>query len=140
MDDKGISITHPGTVVEVTTDQIKVRILAQSACSSCHAKGMCSVADMEEKVVDVQKPIGKELIPGDTVTLFIKQSKGNLAVFYAYLLPFLVFFAILLIMSFIQDNEGLSAIIALVSLIPYYFVLYLQKDKFQKRFVFYVKE
>ncbi|MBU2651090.1 MAG: SoxR reducing system RseC family protein [Bacteroidetes bacterium] len=140
MDDKGISITHPGTVVEVTAEQIKVRILAQSACVSCHAKGMCSVADMEEKIVDVQKPSGLELKPGDKVTLFIKQSKGNLAVFYAYLLPFLVFFAILLIMSFIQENEGLSAIVALVSLIPYYFILYLQKDKFRKRFVFYVKE
>lgn len=140
MEDKGIEITHPGIIEEVGAGQMKVRILAQSACASCHAKGMCSVADMKEKVIDVEKPAGKDLKPGDTVTLFITQSKGNMAVFYAYFLPFLLFFAFLLIMTSIQDNEGLAAIVALAVLVPYYIILYLRRERFRKKFTFQVKE
>ena len=140
MEDKGIEITHPGIVEEVSSDEMKVRILAQSACASCHAKGMCSVADMKEKIIDVEKPTDKNYQKGDTVTLFIKKSKGNMAVFYAYFLPFLLFFALLLVMTSFQDNEGLAAIVSLAILIPYYIIRYRRREKFKKKFTFQVKE
>ncbi|GAO30252.1 hypothetical protein JCM15548_12511 [Geofilum rubicundum JCM 15548] len=58
-------IEHQGIVDEVTDKGIKVKIISLSACASCHAKGACSVSDMEEKEVNVA-PSGN-FQPGDQV-------------------------------------------------------------------------
>ena len=48
-------ITHPGRIVEITPDFTTVEITVSSACSSCHAKGLCGMSVDEhfaESIVD----------------------------------------------------------------------------------------
>ena len=46
-------IEHEGIVDHISDKAIRVKIMSMSACASCHAKGACTVADMEEKEVEV---------------------------------------------------------------------------------------
>ena len=50
------NIQHPGRIDKIENDKITVTILAQSACSTCHSKSMCSVSEMEEKTIEISKP------------------------------------------------------------------------------------
>ena len=130
------TITHPGVVEEVEDAKVFVKILSQSACSSCHAKGMCSVAEVEEKTVEVVSAEGRNYKPGDHVTVRMEKSLGKKAVFLGYLLPFILLMATLILMISLTSNEGLSAIVSLLILGPYYLLLYLLKDRLSRQFRF----
>ena len=43
-------IVHAGKILEITPDFTTVQIIVSSACSSCHAKGLCGMSEEEEKV------------------------------------------------------------------------------------------
>ncbi|MCD4679299.1 MAG: SoxR reducing system RseC family protein [Bacteroidales bacterium] len=134
------AITHPGIIHEVGSERIYVKILSQSACSACHAKGACSVSDLEEKLIDVKIPSGKSYNVGDMVTVGMEKSLGSKAVLLGYFIPFLILLFVLITMLAISDNELLSGMLAIGLLIPYYLILYLLKDKLQKTFEFRIKE
>lgn len=128
------TVRHPGVVIRVDQKLVQVKILQVSACAHCLAKGACSVADMEEKVVDVENYEGEPLLPGTMVTLTMKRSSGNRAILYGYFIPFLVLLTVLIAGSFFTSHEGLLGLLALGSLVPYYLVLYLKRDKLKKGF------
>ncbi|MFO8088018.1 MAG: SoxR reducing system RseC family protein [Bacteroidales bacterium] len=132
-------ITHPGHIVSVDAKEIHVQILAMSACASCHAKGFCSAADMQDKIVDVKNDYGEKYHPGDKVTLVLKRSKGNHAVFLGYIFPFLVVLISLITLTYTLDNEGLAGLLSLAFLVPYYLILYRFRDKIKERFDFRIQ-
>ena len=86
------TIQHPGIIEGIGEEKVQVNILSQSACSSCHSKGMCTVAEMENKTVDVTKTPDFNYKVGDEVIVYMKKSLGRKAVYYGYLFPFLLMF------------------------------------------------
>ena len=130
------SISHPGIIEQVTDDKIIVKIIAMSACSSCHAKGMCNVADMEEKVIEVKKHPHKDLKSGDEVRVTMKASQGSKAVLLGYIFPFFLMIGILLLVLFLSKDEGLAGLSAILVLIPYYWLLYIYRNKLKSTFSF----
>ena len=46
-------VSHKGRVVEVGQDVIQVEIISSSACSSCHAAGLCTMSEAVKKIVEV---------------------------------------------------------------------------------------
>ena len=44
-------ITHKGKITDITPDFTTVEIIASSACSSCHAKGLCGMSEEQEKII-----------------------------------------------------------------------------------------
>jgi len=133
------NITHPGIVEKITGDSIFVKILAMSACSSCHAKGMCSVAEIEEKVVEVGMDRKKEIKQGQEVTVSMRKSQGGKAVFLGYIMPFLLLIGVLLLVLNLSGNEGLAGLSAIIILIPYYWLLYIFRDKLKRTFSFRIE-
>ncbi|MCF8228663.1 MAG: SoxR reducing system RseC family protein [Bacteroidales bacterium] len=132
-------IKHPGKILCVSENKVEVQIMAQSACASCHAKGHCSVADVEEKIVEVDREPGREFKTGDTVDLIMRRGLAPKAVFLGYLLPFLIVLITLFLLVYSTGKEGLSALISLGLLVPYYFIMYFMRDKLQKTFVFQIQ-
>ena len=130
------NITHPGIVDRISQDSIFVKILAMSACSSCHAKGMCSVAEIEEKVVEVKRERGREFTEGQEVIVSMQRSLGGKAVFLGYLLPFLLLIGTLMLVLSLSGNEGVAGLAGIGILIPYYVGLYLLRDKLKRTFSF----
>lgn len=129
-------IQHPGIIESIGDDKVEVNILSQSACSSCHSRGMCSVAEMENKIIELAKTPDFNYKVGDQVTVYMKKSLGQKAVFYGYLYPFLLVLLSLILMLALTSKEGLSALIALGLLLPYYYALYKLKDKLSTTFEF----
>lgn len=128
-------ITHEGIIQKVSENKITVMIVSASACSSCHAKGACNASDMQEKEIEIYHFNG-EYHPGQLVNVVGKAKQGYKAVFYGYLLPFIFVLATLIVAGIFINNEGLTGILSLAVLIPYYIVLYFFRDKLKKSFEF----
>lgn len=133
-------IQHPGIIERVEANKVYVNILAKSACSTCHSKSMCGVSEMENKIVEVSIDNETKYSTGDDVIVFMKKSLGQKAVFYGYLYPFLIMLLSLIAMLAITKNEGLSALVALGLLVPYYYALYKLKDSLSKTFEFKIRK
>lgn len=112
-------IAHPGIIQSVENDRIMVMILAESACASCKVKGMCSVAEMKEKIIEVARPENNTYKAGQQVRVVMQKSLGLKAVFLGYMLPFLI--VVLSLFGFIglQVEQGIAALISLFLLVPY---------------------
>ncbi|HMM11968.1 MAG TPA: SoxR reducing system RseC family protein [Bacteroidales bacterium] len=132
-------IEHPGVVVKVFDQYVEVKVMSQSACSACHAKGACSMADMEEKQVNALKTPGSSYTEGQQVTVYMRKNLGNLAVFYGYIIPFLLVIIMLFGLVSLGFGQGKAGLIALATLVPYYIVLYLNRNRLNSTFVFYAK-
>lgn len=139
MSDPNDIIRHPGLIDKLDDGKIHVKILSQSACASCNSKSMCSVSEMEEKIVEVPNDHSRDYKPGEQVQVVMKKSLAPKAVFLGYFLPFLVVLASLITLMLITGNEGLSALVSLGFLIPYYLIIYRMRDKLGKTFTFTIE-
>ena len=133
------TISHKGIVTSITDDELKIKILAQSACAACHAKSACGMGEQAEKILTVPKPKGQEFQLNQKVNVQMTIGQGNKAAILAYLIPIILLLAVLFVCLGLGVNEGLSALISIVALIPYYIVLYLQRDKLKKKFEYTIE-
>ena len=130
-------VTHTGFVKEIGERGIKVGIIVQSGCASCQIKGSCNMSEQTDKELEIEcNPFEYKL--GQQVMVRLKSSQGMNALFLGYVLPFLVLLATMIITSNMTSNEGVIGIVALASLIPYYAILYLYRNKIKKKFTYVV--
>ena len=132
-------IRHKGFVKTVNGDRMIVTIVNQSACSTCHAKGACTVSDYQDKEIEINEFSGNYQ-PGQEVTVVFKESKGFGALLWGYVLPFLVVLITLIVVLEITDDELKAGLISLAVLIPYYTTLYFLRHHLKKIFKFEVEE
>ncbi len=130
------TITHPGYIRKVEGKKVEVVIISKSGCASCEINGSCSVSDMEEKIIDVDLNEGQIFKTGSQVTVEMKQSQGTWAVLLGYVFPFLVVLISMILLSYLDLDEGLTGVISLSLLIPYYSILYYSKDLIKKSFTY----
>ena len=133
-------ISHSGIVASISNGYVQVRILQTSACAACKVAGHCNASESKEKIVDVLNVNDiSTLKVGDHVIVTASHDVAKRALLLGFGIPFLVLVTVLLIMLKVFSNEGLAAITALLSLIPYYWVLYLMRDKIQKKMSFFIE-
>jgi sigma-E factor negative regulatory protein RseC len=132
-------IEHEGIIDQINGDIAHVKIDSVSACASCHAKGVCSAADQEEKFLDVPLQ-GADYKPGDPVHVQVANRLGFKAVLLGYVYPFLLLMAVLIGTIAAGAAELRAGSIALLSIIPYYLVLYLFRIHISKSFTFSIKK
>ena len=130
------TIEHQGIIVSIDNDIAHVRIEQTSACASCHVKSMCGASEKAEKIIDAHI-VDNTLKTGDQVTIIGQKSLGIQAILLAYVLPFVVIVAALFIVNIFTTNEVIMGTCALASLIPYFAVLRLMRNKIQAKFQFY---
>lgn len=122
----------------VNEDCVKVRILQTSACAACKAAGFCNASESKEKLVDVYSFDGA-VKKGDTVVVAASTNVVGRALLLGFGLPFAVLMSALFLMMYFTHAEGLSALSALASLIPYYLVLYLLRNRIKRKMVFEIE-
>ena len=133
-------IEHEGIIEKISSNQVTVRILQQSACSACHAKGACTLADSKEKLIDVADSSGR-FHENERVILEGKESMGYKAVVWAFVLPLVILITILVFATSRWNfSETEAAISALIALAPYYLILYLLRNKMANSFQFSIKK
>ena len=79
-------VSHKGRVVEVGQDVIQVEIISSSACSSCHAAGLCTMSEAVKKIVEVPAASNPKCYDGEEVELVLQEATGMKAVLLAYVI------------------------------------------------------
>jgi sigma-E factor negative regulatory protein RseC len=132
-------IDHAGVIEHIEGDRAHVRIMSESACAACHAKGACSAADQEEKFIDVSLP-GGDYHEGEPVRVEVSRYLGLKAVALGYVYPFLLLMVVLIILVVTGVSELKAGLFALLSLLPYYLLLYLMRKRIESNFTFSIKK
>lgn len=132
-------ISHIGKIVAIDPDFITVEIVAESACATCHAAGMCGTADATHKAITVPATVGNWAV-GQEVQVLLKRSMGFKAVWLAYAIPLAVLLAVLLGLNATGMSELASGLIAIAAVGIYYLVLLLFRNRLRNEYSFYIKE
>ena len=132
-------IEHKGIINSISGNKIKVHFLNVSACASCHAKGVCTASDMEDKEIEVYDTSGK-FEKGEEVKILLQQSLGFRALLFGYVAPFVLVLVALFTISAFTKNEVIIGVGALGILVPYYLIIYYLKDRFEKVFSFNIQK
>ena len=124
-------MTQMGKVLSANTEDgiVKVEIIRQSACSSCHHKDSCGTSVIaacdkcEAVVTDAKNECGAEA--GDTVEIFSSDGKSILIAFSVFILPLLLGFAAYFITQSLSDSMptvyGVTAVVFVLSFFGLFF-------------------
>jgi sigma-E factor negative regulatory protein RseC len=132
-------IDHDGIIDHIEGGVAHVKIDSQSACSACHAKGVCGAADQEAKFLDVPLQ-GESYKTGEVVRVMVAKRLGFKAVALGYFYPFLLLMAVLIILIMAGVGELTAGLFSLLSLIPYYLGLYLARKWIESSFTFSIQK
>ena len=135
---KSEKIEHTGIVKAVGSNSVEVEIQNRSACSGCHAKSTCGMSESAAKSIITLRP-DFDVKPGDVVCVEASLKQGYYAVVVAYCIPVVLIFAVLIIGNRLNWSETVSALASILALIPYFFLLFLLRDKIGKRISFRIK-
>ena len=133
-------VSHKGKVVRITPRTTTVSIEQHSACSQCHAAGLCGMADVAEKAVEVPTDPYATYAVGDEVEVLLKATMGMKAVWLGYFLPLLVLLAVILGLIALGVGEVVSGLSGIAAVGAYYFVLWLLRDRLRNEYVFTIKQ
>lgn len=133
------TIKHQGIVENIAGNRLRVRIVQTSACASCSIKGHCTSADTKEKLIDATVTDTAAYRVGEAVWVVGQLSMGAWAVVLAFVFPFLLLVLSLFIFMALLDNELTASLSALALLVPYYFVLWLNRGRMGRKFSFTVQ-
>ena len=133
------SVSHRGKVIKMTPQTTTVAILQHGACSECHAAGLCGMADIAEKAVEVATDPYASYQVGDQVEVLLKASMGMKAVWLAYFLPLVVLLAVILGLIALGVAEVPAALSGIGAVGLYYLVLWLLRGRLKNEYVFTIK-
>ncbi len=133
-------IAHTGTVIEITPDFTSVEIVSSSACSACHARGLCGMSEEQEKIIMLPTDPYEAYKVGDRVLVYTKMSMGLKAVWISYVIPLFILMILILSLSSVIGNEFLRGGVAIAGVAVYYFIIWLFRDKLSDNFEFYIKK
>ena len=129
------TIKHLGIVENIQGSHLSVRIVQTSACAACSVKGHCSSADSKDKIIDIIDTAAASYQVGENVMVVGETSMGMQAVALAFIIPFvLLIFTLFLFMALID-----VALLSLAVLVPYYYILWLNKTRLKQKFSFTIK-
>ena len=132
-------VNHKGKVIKMTPQLTTVAILQHGACSACHAAGLCGMADIAEKAIEVPTDPYASYGVGDEVEVVLKASMGMKAVWLAYFIPLLVLLAVILGLIGLGVAEVPAGLGGIGAVAVYYLLLYVLRDKLKNEYVFTIK-
>jgi len=97
-------VSHKGMVVSVGKGSVSVRIVSESACSSCHAAGLCGAAESKKKIVEVPLYGGQTYSIGQEVEVCLARKMGLKAVLLSYVIPLMIL--LILVLSLSSSGES----------------------------------
>lgn len=131
------NIKHLGIVENINGSRLKVKIVQSSACSACSVKGHCSASETKEKIIDVYNKNNVPCQVGERVMIVGTTSMGMKAVLLAFVLPFIVLLLALIIsLKLSGGDEAVSALVSLGTLVPYYLIIYICRNRLSRSFMF----
>lgn len=134
------TIDHIGIIERIEGDTIFIRIEQESACSECHAKGLCTASERKEKIIEVMTDNSNAYHVNEKVIVSAELSLGLKAVLLAFVFPLIIVVMAIIIGTYLNWDESTNGTIGLALLIPYYVILYYFRNRIKKKFVFTLKK
>lgn len=132
-------ISHSGVIERIESDKVQVRIVQTSACAACKVAGYCNAAESKEKIIDVFcDTSSKGYQVGQPVTVTTSGVVAAKALLWGFGLPFVLMVAVLVVVLLVTSSEGLAALCALAALVPYYFLLWLLRNRMRDELSFQI--
>ncbi len=130
-------IRHTGEIVRKQGSIVYVKMMVNSACSECHARGVCGVDESKEKIVEVETASAEYYNIGEKVEVALESgSMGAKSVVLAYVVPFFVITVALILAIVLGASEGMAVVVSLACMAVYYLVLYMLRDKIKNKIKF----
>jgi sigma-E factor negative regulatory protein RseC len=130
--------SHTGVATRITGNSVFVKFKVSEACGSCRAKHACHGTATSEK--EVKAVSDGTISVGDKVQVTINDRLGLLAVLFSFVVPFILVISTILLVFHVKHSEMLAAASSLVVLLPYYLLLYLNRDKINNTFIIYARK
>lgn len=135
------TISHVGIIASIESGLVHVRITQHSACSSCKLSSHCTSAESKEKMIDVYTNNTTQFSVGEKVNVIAAASVGAKAVIIGFVIPLAIMMQSIVIPILLFGlSEALAALIGLASLVPYYSILYILRNRMQKVLVFQIEK
>ncbi len=138
--DSNKRILHPGKILAIEQDQIRVSFTTQGACGGCAARSKCGMVDSSQREVVVAAQRGVSYQIGQEVNVSISYQMGVMSVVVAYIIPLIVLIAILAVAVHLGVNEGIAALISLGSVALYFVGVYLLRSRLDKQIKFTIEK
>ena len=133
------AVKHTGEVIRIDGDMVAVRMTVNSACSACHAKGVCGASEQTDKIVEVETTDASLFEVGESVEVALMQrDMGSKSVILAYVVPFFVLTLALVGALLLGASEGVAVLAAIAGVALWYGVLFLLRDKVKNRIKFII--
>lgn len=136
---KSGKISHDGIVKSIGEQTIEVIINNHSACSGCHAKGICGISEVKQKTITAEKPLF-EVKTGDKVTVYGTLDSAAFSVVMAYVLPSVIIIAAIVILTATGSSEIVAAIGSLATTAIYFLILYVNRRRIGKKIKFSIEK
>jgi sigma-E factor negative regulatory protein RseC len=132
-------ISHKGKVISSGQGIISVEIVSESACSACHAAGLCGMSESRKKIVEVPAVRGKDYSVGQEVEVCLAPKTGLKAVLLSYVIPAMILLILILSLPLIGLGELAGGLLAVAGVALYYLILYLFKGRLAGEYEFYIR-
>jgi sigma-E factor negative regulatory protein RseC len=133
------TVSHKGRIVQVTPELTTVEIISGSACSTCHASGLCGMSEYTKKAIEVPTRAWDRFEPGQEVNVLLKASMGHKAVWLAYVAPLAVLVIVLLASLALGAGELAAGLGAIAGVALYYLFLWLFRDRLRNQYIFTIE-
>ena len=132
-------ISHKGKVISSGQGIISVEIVSESACSACHAAGLCGMSESRKKIVEVPAVRGRVFSVGQEVEVCLAPKTGLKAVLLSYVIPAMILLILILSLPLIGLGELAGGLFAVAGVALYYLILYLFKGRLAGEYEFYIR-
>lgn len=133
-------VSHKGKIVSVWKDKVSVQIVSESACSSCHAAGLCGASESKKKIVEVPVYAGQAYSLGQDVEVCLAKRMGLKAVLFSYVIPLVILLILVLSLSSIGLGELVSGLASIGGVAVYYLILYFCRNRLAEGYAFYIRK
>ena len=133
-------IEHKGTVALVGRNFVRVDIEVMEACGSCASRKACAMGQGTPREIMVYTDEAQNYSVGEIVNVTAKQSLGLIAVVLCYVVPLVVLVGALAVAISLGLSEGYAAILSLASIVLYFGVLALFRNRLSKRIIFKINK
>ena len=129
-------VKHSGIIEQISKTVVKVRIIQTAACASCKLASQCNPSEEKSKTIDIFNADTNNLNVGDEVVVAATHANGLSASLIGYGIPLVLLVVVLVTVNILTGNELYAALLGILSLFPYYVIIYFLRDKLRRKFVF----
>lgn len=133
-------IEHKGKVISIHKHFVDVAVEGEEACAGCKAKDACMTGAGNERIISAYTVVPDAFEVGEEVQVSMGQTAGMKAVTIAYIIPFFIVLAVLLIMVQSGCSELASGLTGIGIMIIYYSGLYLFRNKIEREIIFEISK